>query len=374
MRLVPILLAALPLLAQTEEPLKVLFIGNSYTHTNAMPDMAMSIANSIPGRQLDARSVTRGGATLADDWMLTNALDVLRTGAWDTVVLQDYSTLGQNFIDGKWMINDPSGLLQWSKFWNAEIQRKNAKTLLYLTWARKAHPDFQTGLNYAYAQAAKEINAQIAPVGLAWRRVREAHPHLELFVADGSHPSPLGSYLTACVFVEVLLNKSCAAPAKTPAIVRATAEQQAQIADAAHQAVEEYKAGILTNLPRPDYGVAKSLPTPADTKPEEFQGTWKGKAYIYSGVQDMELRVTTLGRTCKGSLTIANANAGVALTYPLTGCAIDQVTLTFLVSDPRIITEEFRAVIDNGRLSGTHALKDTNPYRRMMGSFELKKD
>jgi len=359
---------------KAEERLRVLFLGNSYTQTNSMPEMLAAIANSTPGRMLEVKSVTRGGATLADLWTLTNGLDVLRSGTWDYVVLQDFSTLGQSFIDSRWGVNEPTGLVQWSRFWNAEIQRKGAKPILYLTWARKLYPEFQSGLNYAYAEAATEINASIAPAGLAWKRFRETQPNLELFTADGSHPSPLGTYLTACVFLETLLNKSCAVPSKVPTIVRATPEIQTQIAAAAHFAIEEYRAGVLTNLARPDYGALRPLPTPLDTKPEDFQGHWKGRANIYSGVHEMTLEVSTQGRTCKGILKIENPSTNMKFSYPLTGCTIDHVTLMFLTIDPRQIVEEFKAVIDGGKLIGTHVLKDTNPYRRIQGSFELKRD
>lgn len=308
---------------------------------------------------------------MQDLWTLTNGLEVLRAGTWDVVVLQDFSTLGQNFVDGKWNVNEPAGLLQWSKIWNAEIQRKNAKTLLYLTWARKAHPEFQAGLNYAYSSAAKELGAELAPVGLAWEKLRA---RLELFVSDGSHPSPVGTYVTSCVFLEVLLGKSCAGESKVPTIVKITAEEQAKIAEAAREAIGQYKAGVLTNLAKPDLGTLKELPTPVDTKPESFQGKWRGKARIYSGVQEVELQLSIEGRACKGNISIENPGAQLKLSYPLTNCKVDQVTVLFSVVDPRQMTEEFRAVINDGKLMGTHVLKETNPYKRMMGSFELKKD
>ena len=74
-----------------EEPLRILFLGNSYTYYNALPDMVMTLANSTPGRRLETKSVTRGGATLADLWNLTNALEVLRSGTWDYRHSLDYN-------------------------------------------------------------------------------------------------------------------------------------------------------------------------------------------------------------------------------------------------------------------------------------------
>ena len=377
MRLAALILAALPMLAQgddpkLEPPLRVLFLGNSYTYYNALPDMVMQMANSMPGRKIEAKSVTRGGATLADLWSLTNGLEVLRAGSWDYVVLQDQSTLGTNYVDGKWNINEPAGLLRWARFWNAEIQRKNAKPLMYLTWARKVHPEFQTALNYAYAESAHDINATIAPAGLAWRRVRESAPQIELFDADGSHPSPLGSYLTACVFVETLVGRNCEAASRNIGSLKVSTTDHQIFSDAARYAVEQYRAGILMNLPKPDLGTLRPLQNSGTTKPEEFQGTWKGTAMLYNELHELELNVSVTGRRCRGTLT--QTHVQVKLSYPLGGCAIDSGTLVFMTSDPRMLVEDYKAVLNEGKLTGTQVLRTTDPYMRMLGSFELKRD
>ena len=60
----------------------------------------------------------------------------------------------------------------------------------------------------SYTKLAKTINARIVPVGLAWQRSRELRPDLDLFDPDGSHPSTVGTYLTACVFFGVLTGQS----------------------------------------------------------------------------------------------------------------------------------------------------------------------
>ncbi len=371
------ILAALPMLAQgddpkPEAPLRVLFLGNSYTYYNSLPDMVAQMANSLPGRRIESRSVTRGGATLADLWSLTNGLEVLHTGNWDYVVLQDQSTLGTNYVDGKWHVNEPAALLRWVRFWNTEIQRKNAKPLLYLTWARKAHPEFQPALNYGYSEAAREINAGIAPAGLAWRKVREVSPKIELFDADGSHPSPLGTYLTACVFVEILVGRNCDGATRNIGGLRVSPADQRVFGEAARYAVEQYRAGLLANLPKPDLGAAKPLQNSGTAKPEDFQGTWKGTAMLYNDTHEMEMNIFVSGRRCRGTMT--QTRGEVKLSYPLSGCTVDNGALVFLTSDPRLIVEEYKAVLNDGKLTGTQMLRTTDPYLRMIGSFDLKRD
>ena len=43
---------------------------------------------------------------------------------------------------------------------------------------------------------------------MAWKKVRETHPFIELYNADESHPSPEGTYLAAAVFYSTLYRQA----------------------------------------------------------------------------------------------------------------------------------------------------------------------
>ena len=69
-----------------------------------------------------------------------------------------------------------------------------------------------------------------SPVGVAWKRVRETHPSINLYSPDQSHPSAEGTYLAACVFYSTLFRASSVGalfvsslPADTAAILQAIA-------------------------------------------------------------------------------------------------------------------------------------------------------
>jgi hypothetical protein len=66
----------------------------------------------------------------------------------------------------------------------------------------------QEGLNRGYFSIAKELDAEVAPVGMAWKRALAADPKPVLHRDDRSHPNPAGSYLAGCVFYATLLGKS----------------------------------------------------------------------------------------------------------------------------------------------------------------------
>lgn len=76
-----------------------------------------------------------------------------------------------------------------------------------MTWGRNndTYEGMQQQLTENYLEMADVLDAYCAPVGEAWRRVRRECPSLQLYNSDGSHPSPAGSYLAACVFYAIFL-------------------------------------------------------------------------------------------------------------------------------------------------------------------------
>jgi hypothetical protein len=69
---------------------------------------------------------------------------------------------------------------------------------------------------------AKDNRGLLVPVGLVWKEVRTTRAELGLY-ADDTHPSPVGSYLAACVFYAVLFESSPVGAAHPPSIDDATA-------------------------------------------------------------------------------------------------------------------------------------------------------
>jgi len=97
------------------------------------------------------------------------------------------------------------------RLFDEAVRASGARTALYLTWARRHAPETQRALTDAYTAIGAELGALVVPVGVAWERVCATPdvPHApDLYDADGSHPSPVGSYLAACTFLAALFGKS----------------------------------------------------------------------------------------------------------------------------------------------------------------------
>lgn len=183
-----------------EHTIKVLFIGNSYTYENNLPSLITGLAATAPKpKSLETKMVAVGGATLKKHWENRTALEVLKQGSWDYVVLQEQSMLP---------IVNPQEMYKYARLFDAEIKKIGAETVFFLTWARQNLPENQKNLTDAYISIAKELNAIVAPVGISWQTALKQYPDMILHDRDRSHPNLEGSYLAACVFYATFYRES----------------------------------------------------------------------------------------------------------------------------------------------------------------------
>lgn len=196
-----LLLIGLSLSAQTQTTQEVLFVGNSYTYFWNLPQVVaqMAIERDIP---ITTRQSTSGGTNLGQHYRGNKGLksmELIQSGDFDIVVLQDHSRRA---------IDAPDSLMHYGQILGELAQASGAQPYVYLTWARQWDPSMQDPITKQYMALAKKINAKVVPVGLAWEKARKINPHLPLYDQDQSHPSSLGTYLSACVFFAVLTNQS----------------------------------------------------------------------------------------------------------------------------------------------------------------------
>jgi len=180
--------------------LRVLFIGNSHTYLHYMPEMLekLSAAGESPHKIL-ADQVTGEGADLAWHWKNFPTRARIRSIKWDYVVLQDRSGGPLEAADS---------LAVHARKLDGLIRGQGARTVFYMTWARRGQLRGQRQIAAVYARVAAELGALLAPVGLAWQRVLRQDPGFALFHRDGRHASVQGAYLTACVFYGLFQGRS----------------------------------------------------------------------------------------------------------------------------------------------------------------------
>lgn len=150
------------------------------------------------------------GFTLERHWACGDALSAIDRERWDYVILQEQSTFGDSpeVINGIPKINAPTVFHEYARRFDAAINKRGARTTLFVTWAREESPESQALLNEGYLRIAKELRALIAPVGTAWRDALKIDASLPLYQTDHAHPAVAGSYLAACVLYSTFYDKS----------------------------------------------------------------------------------------------------------------------------------------------------------------------
>jgi hypothetical protein len=178
---------------------RILFIGNSYTSRNDMPEILAGVAaKSGISRPVETQVVAFGGASLAAHWNRGLAQELLAGQMWNAVVLQDQSTRPLHFH---------KSMQEYGRRFAQAAQAAGAKPFLYVTWARQDQPESQDTITSAYQELADATGAVPVPVGPAWQQLHRARPQLVLYHADRSHPTLAGSYLSACVFCASIFGK-----------------------------------------------------------------------------------------------------------------------------------------------------------------------
>lgn len=191
--------------------MKVLFIGNSYTFFNDMPNMVQTLAKEN-GKEIIQHSVTKGGRylyeNLADgDANSEKIKELVNKNSFDALILQEQSSFA---------------IVDYGKFLYAveELKKLAAakRTILYSTWGRKSgspkleelgltSEEMTKKLTEAYISAKNSTNSEISPVGKAFLKISKEIPNAELYNPDLSHPSYLGSAVAAICHYRVLFGE-----------------------------------------------------------------------------------------------------------------------------------------------------------------------
>ena len=188
--------------------MRILMFGNSFTYYNDMPSILADLL------QAEVKALTRGGAKLSefrDPERETGreAEEILRSGHWDYVILQDQSSRPVRFRDS---------FLRDVHILSRKIRSVGASPLLFATWPyrpgadqyKKTGLDFDSlgsGLEDAYQAAGEKEHLPVADAGRRFIRLWESGDPADregLYAEDGSHPGPAGSRIAAECIAEAV--------------------------------------------------------------------------------------------------------------------------------------------------------------------------
>ena len=208
----------IPLFVFSQQKKEVLFIGNSYTYVNNLPDLVKQIALTF-GDTLIHDSSTPGGANFSMHSANSQTISKINQQQWDYVVLQAQSqepSLSPGYVNTNVYpaVQTLIDIIEQSSLC--------IEPMFFMTWGRKygdagncvpwppvcTYLGMQEQLRLRYLDFAFIHNASCAPVGMAWKQSIAQDSALNLFSPDNSHPSIYGSYLAACTFYTSIFKKS----------------------------------------------------------------------------------------------------------------------------------------------------------------------
>jgi len=200
----------IPMVIDAPVPKTVLFVGNSLTNYNHSVDYhTRKLVESVypqDALQVYFKSISISGGYLADHVLGARALimdyeNEKKHGPWDVVVLQGHSRESIKALKVDRFEAAAYQLDAWSR-------EAGSHTVLFMTWAYEHKPDMAPQLVEAYTALGNDLDALVAPVGLAFDMARNENTKIKLYAEDQKHPSLLGTYLTANVFFATLYGKS----------------------------------------------------------------------------------------------------------------------------------------------------------------------
>jgi hypothetical protein len=224
--------------AYAEDPQRILFIGNSYTAANKLPDVFLEIVKDSGRPTPVVKSSTPGGRTLKQHLGIAGSMKLVDEGGWDVVVLQGQSQEPAIAEKDESVRND---FLESAAALCARVRAKSPKARIYFyeTWARHADywkaakkgPDvganpkeMQARLRKWYGVVAKDNGATFVPCGDAWELNYASTSPLRLHTKDHSHPEFVGTYLNALIFFGKIYGVKAPAPKWTGKLGEAQAK------------------------------------------------------------------------------------------------------------------------------------------------------
>jgi len=209
------------------QELKVLFIGNSQTYSNGLPQMVKRIADSL-GRPIEVSSFTMGGYRFYQHVDNPSTLSRIQSEQWDYVVLQEglYASLPVDLAEQQ-SYPFAQQLYDWIK-----ANCPTTQVLLYMIHAFAdgnfyhcaedppvcTYEGMYERITTNHLNMGRMLNVPVAPCGVVWNEMLATYGDLGYWDNDTVHPLPLGSYISACTIFATIFGQSPAGGYISPSI------------------------------------------------------------------------------------------------------------------------------------------------------------
>lgn len=168
--------------------MKVLFLGNSHTFYNDMPQIFADIC-AERGKDVEVAMQAHPGVTYGWHYkQLTELRFALIHGGFDYMVMQQAA---HSPCPSKEETLEDAGKI-------IDLARKCGVTPIQtMPWAEKRDPAHQKGMYDIFGTLSEKYGVKLTVAGNVFEDVFYNHPEIDMYWRDGEHASPYGSYVIA---------------------------------------------------------------------------------------------------------------------------------------------------------------------------------
>lgn len=182
---------------KTNNTVNILFIGNSLTYTNNLPDLVKKSAK-IKGIEVNSKLIAFPNYAIVDHWNDGQVQELIASKKFDFVIVQQGPS-SQN--DGRKM------LIENGKEYRSLCELNDTRLCYFMVWPSLVNYHTFDGVIKNYKDAAAINNSILLPVGEVWKDYIDSTNSYEYYSSDGFHPSLKGSQIAAQVIVEYLFHQ-----------------------------------------------------------------------------------------------------------------------------------------------------------------------
>lgn len=179
--------------------MKVLFLGNSHTFYNDMPQIFADIC-AERGKDVEVAMQAHPGVTYGWHYkQLTELRFALMHGGFDYIVMQQAA---HSPCPSKEETLEDAGKII------ALARQCGVTPIQTMPWAEKRDPDHQKGMYDIYNTLSKQYDVKLTVAGNVFEDVFYNHPEIDMYWRDGEHASPYGSYVIAMAAYAAIFGES----------------------------------------------------------------------------------------------------------------------------------------------------------------------
>jgi len=180
---------------KTTTDFNILFIGNSLTYTNNLPQLVKTYAK-LKGIDINTKMIAYPNYAIEDQWNDGQVQKLISSKKYDFVIIQQGPS---SQSDGRKMLMD------YGKKYYSLCKLNEVKLCFFMVWPSLNYYHTFDDVVKNHKDAASINNSILLPVGKKWKDYIDSTNNMEYYGSDGFHPSLKGSQFAAKVIVEHLL-------------------------------------------------------------------------------------------------------------------------------------------------------------------------